>query len=669
MLSYVLDSYIFSKKHLWKISTILEQTALSRQELVKDIETINQGLAARKIKLLEVKNDVLVIPEKVATLYEALRFSIKQSEFVVKESERTYLIYLLVFSTRPNLTLQDFQENLLVSKNTTINDIKRLREMLTGREICLKSSRKSGFYLEGSELAIRQFAWLALQKLQDETSYFVLSHFLNEENPLQLSALESWLTQLMSRLQLRQVQSRFIPVLFFSSFLLVRKESHTLSCDIPHLMNIDIFEEKSANQAENDYFLALMLANSDGELKSPELDFLYKLAFLIMENVMKLAAIEFEDFTKTFLALLSHLTSTYFRLLYHFEIENVLLERVKSEYPSLFPLMENALKPLAELTSDLPESELAYFVILFGGEIYKRKYSKNPRALVLCVNGISSSRIMKKRLESIFPTMEFASASSIGQLKEIDQNSYDLIFSTVPIPTGGKKYYLMSPLPSQEEEAGLYNQVLQDYSLPGFARTTAAKIYSAIEPYMSLKKSATKENVLRIIDKKLNNSTEKERISPMLSDLITNETIQFSDQLLNWEEAIEMAAQPLLRTGVIEESYPQAIISRVKEFGPYIDLGMGICLPHARPEDGVNQIGMTFLRCEKPVLLLDDPNHEVKLFVLLAAIDNEAHLKALSELTSILSNKEQLNQLLSATNSTEVMNILTDKERCEASPL
>ncbi|GAB2025665.1 PTS sugar transporter subunit IIA [Lactovum odontotermitis] len=672
MLSYTLDSYLFSKKRLWKINTILEETGLSRQEFLEDIETINHGLAVRKDTLLQLKDDVLVLPKTLPD-FERLRFSINPREFVIKEAERPYLIYLLVFSSLSSMTLQDFQDNLVVSKNTTIADIKRLREMLSKMDIQLKNSRKSGFYLEGRELEIRQFAWAAMQKLEGENGYFVLSRFLNQENPLRLSHVERWLTQLTEKLQIRQVQSRFLPLLMFTSLLLLRKEKHTLTDNVHHLIKLEtaIFDSEHLSQAEEDYFLALLIAGSDGDFRDPGLDFLYRLAFQIMENVMKLTAIEFEDFTRTFLALLSHLTSTYFRLTYHFEVENVLLDRIKREYRDLFTLMEQAILPLAELTGPLPEAELGYFVILFGGEVYRRKYSKNPRALVLCVNGISSSLIMSKRLESVFPSMDFVSASSIGQFKEISPSSYDLIFSTVALPAAhGKKVYLMSPLPSHEEEAALYNQVLQDFSLPGFQKSSAVEIFQSIEPYILLKTRISKEKILKIIDRKLNNkSIEMELGSPMLSDLIKKETIQFSDQTLNWEEAIQLAAQPLLKSGAIEKSYPAAIISRVREFGPYIDLGLGICLPHARPEDGVNQIGMTFLRCEEPVQLLDDPSHEVKLFILLAAVDNEAHLKALSELTGILSDSARLNQLLAATNAAEVISILntnTDKERSKS---
>lgn len=59
---------------------------------------------------------------------------------------------------------------------------------------------------------------------------------------------------------------------------------------------------------------------------------------------------------------------------------------------------------------------------------------------------------------------------------------------------------------------------------------------------------------------------------------------------------------------------------------------------------------------------MNDDKHEIKLFIVLAAIDNETHLRALSTLTKILSNKERLGQLLAATNATEVEQILLEEE-------
>ena len=58
---------------------------------------------------------------------------------------------------------------------------------------------------------------------------------------------------------------------------------------------------------------------------------------------------------------------------------------------------------------------------------------------------------------------------------------------------------------------------------------------------------------------------------------------------------------------------------------------------------------------------MDDVKHEIKLFIVLAAIDNETHLRALSTLTKILSNKERLSQLLAATDAAEVEQILLEE--------
>lgn len=163
--------------------------------------------------------------------------------------------------------------------------------------------------------------------------------------------------------------------------------------------------------------------------------------------------------------------------------------------------MDNALRPLKDEVGEISESEKAYFVILFGGEIYKNKYSgKSLKAIVLCVNGISSSLIMQKRLESLFPTMEFILSARVSHFEKLPINSYDIIFSTVPLKSD-KKVYLMSIFPDQREENKLYNQVLQDFQLPGFAKPSAQTILDSIEPYIIIKDPVNRQDLIKIIEK------------------------------------------------------------------------------------------------------------------------------------------------------------------------
>lgn len=149
---------------------------------------------------------------------------------------------------------------------------------------------------------------------------------------------------------------------------------------------------------------------------------------------------------------------------------------------------------------------------------------------------------------------------------------------------------------------------------------------------------------------------------PMLSELLTADMIQLTDRKMGWEEAIDAAAGPLKKKEKINQSYIEAMINKVKDYGPFIHIGKGVALPHARPEDGVNELGMSLLKVDTPVLLSDDEKHPIQIFICLAAIDNEMHLKALASLTRILSNKEKLETLLNASTKEEILEIMTEGE-------
>lgn len=643
MINYDLDILFFSNHKLWKLERILEVTNLDKEKFYRMLEEFNQKLEKQSLKKLEYKNGLLAIPDKVEN-FEETRYSINQKTFILTEVERRSLIYLLIFINKTPLSISLFQTYLQVSKNTILSDLKKLREELMSENIQVEYSRKKGFYLNFEEKMLQEKAWYFLQNLSEDSGFYILSKVLNDKKPLTIFKNNQLLKKMMQELQIEIVYSRYLSTLLFACLLRHRT-----------------FEKNSENI--NDLLKSLIIGMSDGKSAIGQDNGLYRMAFNIMENVMKLAAIEFDDFTKTFMALLAHLTPAYYRIRNHFELKNVLLERIKNEYHSLFLLMDNALRPLKDEVGEISESEKAYFVILFGGEIYKNKYSgQSLKAIVLCVNGISSSLIMQKRLESLFPTMEFILSARVSHFEKLPINSYDIIFSTVPLKSD-KKVYLMSAFPDQREENKLYNQVLQDFQLLGFAKPSAQTILDSIEPYIIIKDPVNRQDLIKIIEKKLNRTRKEGKLSGvMLTDLLTKEKIRFTNKELSWQETIELAAQPLLDKHEIEERYIKAIIDKVEAFGPYIDLGLGIALPHARPEEGVKKLGMSFLRCEHPVKLMDDVKHEIKLFIVLAAIDNETHLRALSTLTKILSNKERLSQLLAATNAAEVEQILLEEE-------
>ena len=145
----------------------------------------------------------------------------------------------------------------------------------------------------------------------------------------------------------------------------------------------------------------------------------------------------------------------------------------------------------------------------------------------------------------------------------------------------------------------------------------------------------------------------------MLKDLIHEETIQFASHATDWKEAIKTAAKPLLTNEQITPAYVDAMIRSVEELGPYVVIAPGIAIPHARPEAGVNEVGMSLLRLDEAVPFSEKEKHQVKLLIVLAAADQETHLEALAQLSELLSEEENLATIYGATDKEEIIELVT----------
>lgn len=144
----------------------------------------------------------------------------------------------------------------------------------------------------------------------------------------------------------------------------------------------------------------------------------------------------------------------------------------------------------------------------------------------------------------------------------------------------------------------------------------------------------------------------------MLDKLLTNKTIQIVPSVSDWKAAIRLAATPLVENGSITDDYVDAMIDNVLELGPYIVIAPQIALPHARPESGVKQVGMSMLCLSESVSFSDKEEHDVKLLIVLAAVDNESHLQALAQLSELLSEQDAQDQIMNATRVEQVLDVI-----------
>lgn len=131
------------------------------------------------------------------------------------------------------------------------------------------------------------------------------------------------------------------------------------------------------------------------------------------------------------------------------------------------------------------------------------------------------------------------------------------------------------------------------------------------------------------------------------------DTIIFEESVIDWEDGIRQAAQPLLRQGKITEGYIDAMIQSVHDNGNYIILLPEIAMPHARPELGAVRPGLSLMKLATPVMFPGEA--PVLIFIVLSAESNDGHLELIADLGEVLSDPEKVAELKRATNTEEVL--------------
>lgn len=144
----------------------------------------------------------------------------------------------------------------------------------------------------------------------------------------------------------------------------------------------------------------------------------------------------------------------------------------------------------------------------------------------------------------------------------------------------------------------------------------------------------------------------------MLRELIEKKRVTYVDAVTNWEEAITLAAQPLLTDGAITQTYVDAMIQSVKDHGPYIVIAPNIAMPHAQGGNGVNENAVAFMKVNQTVHFSDSEEHDARLFFVLAGVDSHSHLGLIESFVETVSDDEFVTKLLATQSVNELKEVV-----------
>lgn len=131
-----------------------------------------------------------------------------------------------------------------------------------------------------------------------------------------------------------------------------------------------------------------------------------------------------------------------------------------------------------------------------------------------------------------------------------------------------------------------------------------------------------------------------------------------TDENLSVDAALDITCSVLIKQGKVDQSYLDAIKAKHEEIGPYYVLAPKIAMPHARPEDGVNEASLQVTVFKNGVDLESEDNGDVYFSVTLAAMDSDSHIQTIVALSDLFQNDADIDAIIAADSEADIAAIL-----------
>lgn len=667
---------IVANPHI-RIADLKQRLHLSRRQVQYRIAKINDWLQDQSLPTLQYhRTSGFTVSAEISKALLHLQKNMDHDRYSLHEQERIHIILLLLLSKTGDISLLHLTSKLDVSRNTVLDDLKKAKHVASTFSCKIEYSRRDGYAISGDEWHIRSLLKHVIQEIgNNERRTLLFTLPLSTKYHEKIVQIQQKIEDVERSLALRYIDESLtsLPYLIMYCWIRIQTQNYLLQIDEKWKKTILASQEY---QALNDLFqyldlmdpklineriyltIQLLTTNlaAGNHLLNPEDQQLFLLTNQVIEQFEAIACVNLKDQTNLAKQLFQHLKPAYYRAKFGIKVNNPLYQTVIHEQPELHHLVKKALKPFhVWLGQTLSEEEAAFVTMHFGSWLQRQgtELTQRLKAVVVCSKGIAISRLLIHRLKEMFPEILFLDALSLRDFYEFPF-SYQIVFSTVFVQTKAQ-LFMIKPIFDQDEEQRLYQQVMQQLYGVTSSKWNIQQIITTIRPYADIHDEQGLEKALfHLLGRQRTDvQIRKEQKKPVLADLITKDKIQLEKKIPTWEEAIRFAAQPLLNQQAIQSSYIDAMIDNIKKEGPYVVLTPKVAIPHARPEEGVNTLAMSMLILKESVAFPEEK--PVNVIIILAATDNESHLKALAQLTELLSSAENIDQLIAAEEKSSVL--------------
>ncbi|WP_175074267.1 BglG family transcription antiterminator [Terribacillus sp. AE2B 122] len=665
----------FLEHHSSSITAVEKEVLRNKLSLQACVDDVNQYLKKedREVILIDTKKGSITINDSTR---EGLYYILKHGNMInldyIAPEMRESLLFIKLCITDENPTLQDLADFVQVSKNTALQDLKRIREVLSEKLIELNYTRKNGYSVSGEECKIRklfieeikrvlatQFGFSILCRLEflnGQEIFFLRQRLINMEKKLSIALTDEQIDDLPVVLYFLIQRMKHSTASWQTEFDLADIEQSDEIQTLKHMFWDSHLDDKDKTYLALQILSSNMLESVLAISSSNELSLAVRTAIDMIDIQL---ATNLLDKTELMTKILLHLRPAIYRMRFHLPIQNPLTDQFIAEFPAMFAIVSKSVYPIEKcIGASISKEELVYLAMIIQAWIYRAEEKQEYafQALVVCRNGTSVSKLLLETLKDMFSHIQFIGAYAERNFKEYEQE-VDFIFSTVPLNTP-KKTFIVKPFLNRAARLEIRNAINKHINHNADKRARELTYY--------LKEHITEENYQIVHDKIVDFFSETPKLEAegsTNSDIFSfkKEHILFLDETIQWKDALAYAIKPLLARGSITENYSQKMYEIFGRESDRMMLGPQVYLPHAKPSDGVQKQDFSILICRNLIQMPD--TNLAKIIVVLAPSDYHLHVPTLLHLNEIFLEEDKLNKIVSASHKEDVLKIIEEGNR------
>jgi transcriptional antiterminator len=663
------------------IKELAEKFELSERSIRYDIDNINYYFKKSGLNQMEkTSRGTFEIEEKKENLLNLLNLLDSQF-YVFSKNERKEYIKSKILFNEDIIKLHELSENLSVSLSTVKLDLKEIKIFLNESDLKLKFLSKIGLILSGNEDKIRhvqlRFLLNYIKIFQNEITskkthgtpgtdivvdvireYFYESpldsimEFIKDvsEGLKMIISEEAYrILQYYLMISIKRIGSKELlkTKIQNENFLKGTTEYSVILEKIPALekkCNIKCDEKELLKLTE--LFLGSHSYNFNSSFYANWIELEVSVNELIRE-VGDNIGVDFSSDRVLIDGLINHLRPAIYRIKNDISLENPISEEVREVYGDLYHTIEVVVNKTLKtyIGKDIPEEEISYLTIHFKTAIDRKVNlkSESKNVVLVCGFGYGSSKLLAQKLQEkydlnimdILPYHQFVNADLPLDI--------DIVISTIDI--GDQINY---PFPVVKVNPILSKQdrdKLEEYGLlESPKKVSLSRLMGVIKRECQIN---DEEKLISSIKKLLKDQLYddmKEQKKYTLYSLLKESSIIFDAKAKNWEEAVRISGEILVKNGSVDKSYTEDMVESVKKNGAYMIVGNKIALPHARVNNNVHRTDMSLVRFSEPVEFPD--GKKIRIMLAFSSFDRNEHIEALVELINLIEDEEFFQFLL-----------------------